>query len=219
MLGLVSTVSVLPGLVSIAADNLNTAYIQPRTLVYANGNFWVYADNAFNEQQRQLIRTASIKLHDRMRNQRSVILSCTYNRATKNKPRDRQTIDNQLTQVFVNAASGNRPIKLTITRLWSDEVAVGRAPVGNPGQFPEKGDLLRIALNSDDLGSNAKYFLKNDTDYWAGVIGHEVLHNLGYTHPTGYPGSFIKEFGNCTRYAGNVPADFNLTGGAQEKEE
>ena len=77
LVGFVSAVVVLTGLVSIAADHLNTAYIRPRTLVYANGNFWVYADNAFTEEQRQLLRTASIKLHDRMRNQRSVVLKCT----------------------------------------------------------------------------------------------------------------------------------------------
>ena len=46
---------------------------------------------------------------------------------------------------------------------------------------------------------------------------HEVLHNLGYAHPNGYEGSFIEEFGLCTRYSGNVPADFSLTAD-QEKE-
>lgn len=216
LVGFVSTVIVLTGLVSFAADHLGTAYIRPRTLVYAQGNFWVYADNAFNEEQRQLIRTASIKLHDRMRTQRSRILDCAYKRSSNNRPSSRQAIDNQLVGTFVNAASGNRPIKLTVTRMWSEPRYAGLAPVGG---FPEKGDLFRIALNSDDLGSNAQYFLKTNTDYWAGVMVHEVLHNLGYNHPSPSNGSFIKEFGRCTQYVGNVPADFNLTGGGQEKEE
>jgi hypothetical protein len=55
--------------------------------------------------------------------------------------------------------------------------------------------------------------------YDKAMIGHEVLHNLGYNHPSPSHGSFIKEFGRCTQYVGNVPADFNLTGSGQEKEE
>lgn len=201
---------------AVANTFLDTAYIRPRTLAFAQGNFWVYADNAFNEEQKQLIRTASIKLHDRMQTQRSRILDCTYKRSSNNRPSSRQAIDNQLVGTFVNAASGNRPIKLTVTRMWSEPKYVGLAPVGG---FPEKGDLFRIALDSDDLGSNSQYFLKTDTDYWAGVMVHEVLHNLGYNHPSPSNGSFIKEFGRCTQYVGNVPADFNLTSGEQEQEE
>ena len=77
---------------------------------------------------------------------------------------------------------------------------------------------MRISLNSDDLGSKSKYFLRNDVDFWAGMVAHEILHNLGYSHPNGYEGSFVREFGYCTQYSGNVPADLNLTGGEQQKE-
>ena len=221
LVGFVCAVVVLTGLVSIAADNLETAYIQPRTLVYAGGSFRVLAENGFDQEQKQLIREASIRVRERMRSQRSAILAC----ANKRSNRDKQSasgkgINDQIEQVFFKRASGGRAINLSVVRLWSDSEAAGRAPIGTRDyQFPEKGDLLRISLNSDDIGSKSQYFLKNDIDYWAGVIAHEILHNLGYSHPNGYEGSFIKEFGRCTRYSGNVPADFNLTGGQEEKNE
>lgn len=205
----------LTGFVSLAADHLDTAYIRPRTLVYARGNFWVYVDNSFNEEQRQLIRTASIKLYDRMQTQRSGILNCTYRIASNNLPSSRQTIDNQLTATFINPASGNRPIKLTVTRMWAEPRFVGLAPVGG---FPERGDLFRIALDSDDMESASQYFLKNNTDYWSDVIAHEVLHNLGYNHPSPSHGSFIKEFGNCIEYSGSIPAAFNLAEEPRQEE-
>jgi hypothetical protein len=218
--GFVSAVIVSTGLVSIAADNLSTAYIQPRTLVYQGGAFQVFAENGFDQEQKQLIREASIRVRERMRSQRSAIVACANKRSNRDKQSSSgKAINDQIDQVFFKTASGGRTIKLSVVRLWSDSEAVGKAPVGTRDyQFPEHGDLLRISLNSDDLGSKSQYFLKNDIDYWAGVIAHEILHNLGYSHPNGYEGSFIKEFGRCTRYSGNVPADFNLTSG-QEKNE
>jgi len=53
--------------------------------------------------------------------------------------------------------------------------------------------------------------LKDDFNYWADVLAHEILHNFGYRHPTGYPGSFIEEFGVCVRLNGVEPAQFGLT--------
>lgn len=221
LVGFISAVIVSTGLAVIAADNLDTAYIQPRTLVYAGGSFRVLVENSFDQEQKQIIREASIRVRERMRSQRSAILACADKRSNRDKQSaSGKAINDQIDQVFFKTASGGRPINLNIVRLWSNSKAAGLAPVGTRDyQFPEKGDLLRIALNSDDLGSKSQYFLSNDIDYWAGVIVHEILHNLGYSHPKGYEGSFIKEFGRCTRYSGNVPADFNLTGGQEEKDE
>jgi hypothetical protein len=219
LVGFVSAVVVLTGLVSIAADNLGTAYIQPRDLVYAGGSFRVLAENGFDQEQKQIIREASIRVRERMASQRSTILACANKRANRDKQSSSgKAINDQIDQVFFKTASGGRTINLSVVRLWSDNRFVGLAPVGTRDyQFPEKGNLLRIALNSDDLGSKSPYFLRNDIDYWAGVITHEILHNLGYNHLNGYEGSFVKEFDRCTRYSGNVPADFNLTS-SQEKE-
>lgn len=43
------------------------------------------------------------------------------------------------------------------------------------------------------------------------MLGYEVINNLGYRHPTGYPGSFIEEFGVCVQFNGVEPAQFGLT--------
>ena len=58
-----------------------------------------------------------------------------------------------------------------------------------PGQSDRH--YFHIALNSDFLAPS-HYALAEDSDFWAGVMGHEMLHNLGYDHPHGYEGSFIK---------------------------
>jgi hypothetical protein len=211
LVGLISVSIIMAGSVVLAATHLDTAYIRPRTLVYSSGNFRTLADNSFDGFQRALIGPAARILHERINRNRSGILDCAYRRANKDLPRSREVIDNQLRSVFVNAASGNRPIQMTVAYMWSEPNAVGRATVGNSGQFPERGDLLRVALNSDHFGAQATYHLKENFDYWANVLAHEVLHNLGYRHPTGYPGSFIEEFGVCVQFNGVEPAQFGLT--------
>jgi hypothetical protein len=151
-------------------------------------------------------------LHERLNSakQREQILNCSYKRASKDLPKNRKEIDDQLKKVFVDSASGNRPIKMTVTYLSALPNTVGLGIIGS-GEFPEKGDLLRIALSADYFGAKATYPLKNNFDYWAGVMAHEVLHNLGYRHPNGYPGSFIEEFGICTQLNGSQPAQLGLT--------
>jgi hypothetical protein len=164
LVGFISAVISSTGLVSIAADNLGTAYIQPRTLVYAGGSFRVLAENGFDQEQKQLIREASIRVRERMRSQRSAIIACANKRSNRDKQSaSGKAINDLIDQVFFKTASGGRTINLSVVRLWSDSKAVGLAPVGTREyQFPEHGDLLRISLNSDDLGSKSQYFLKND---------------------------------------------------------
>jgi hypothetical protein len=210
--GLISSSIIMLSSVVLAATHLDTAYIQPRTIVYSGGNFRTYAHNQFDGFQQALIGPAAEILHQRMNNNRSQILDCAYARATKDLPSSRAAIDNQLRRIFVNAASGNRPIQMTVAYMWSEPRAVARAPVGSDGEFPEHGDLLRVALNSDHFGARSIYHQKDNFDYWAGVLAHEVLHNLGYRHPTGYPGSFIEEFGICVQHNGSEAAEFGLTG-------
>ncbi|MEH2466329.1 hypothetical protein [Nostoc sp.] len=207
----VSAVIIAPGLVATAVDYLDTAYIRPTTLVYSSRNFQTYADNAFDGYQKAVIGPAAKLLHERLNNdqQRAKVINCACSRSSKDFPTSRKAIDDQLKQVFVNSASGNRPIKMTVTYLKGLKNVVGRGIVGDSGQFPEKGDLLRIALSSDYFGSQSS--VNNGYDYWANVMAHEVLHNLGYKHPTGYPGSFVEEFGICVQFNGEQPAQLGLT--------
>lgn len=47
-----------------------------------------------------------------------------------------------------------------VTYMWSDPGAVARGTLGR-GEFPEKGDLLRVAFNLDDFGNQSQYWAKN----------------------------------------------------------
>lgn len=146
-------------------------------------------------------------------NQRSKLIDCGLQRTVRSKP-SKQAVDNQLKQVFVNPASGNRPIKTTVAYMWSEQGAVGRGTLGT-GQFPEKGDLLRVAFNSDYLGDSSQFSLRNDVDYWAATLVHEIFHNLGYDHPQA-KGDFITEFDLCVNFNGSIPQRFGLSGGTED---
>ena len=56
-----------------------------QTLVYAGGSFRVLVENSFDQEQKQLIREASIRVRERMRSQRSAILACADNRSNRDK--------------------------------------------------------------------------------------------------------------------------------------
>jgi hypothetical protein len=215
--GFVLSISLIFVVPSIAETFVDTAYIRPRTLVFAKGNFWVYAHNNFDQSEQTMIRSSASKLHEQLNNatQRSKLIDCALVRTVRSKP-NKQTVDNQLKQVFVNAASGNRPIKTTVAYMWSGtdprhQNAVGWAPIGNAGQFPEKGDLLRVAFNRDYLGDGSSYTLRSDVDYWAATLVHEIFHNLGYDHPQNR-GDFITEFDLCVNFNGNIPQRLGLNG-------
>jgi hypothetical protein len=186
--------------------NLATAYIIPKEPVYLHERFETYADATFSAHDFAIIGPSAKKMHLLLNNptKRNEVLDCAYRNSTMNLPISRTLIADQLVYVFANPI---RPIRLHVARLWNEDPVAGRAPLGNGGTpgsctngaFPECGDLMRVALNADHLGSDSTFFLRHDTDYWAAVLAHEVLHNLGHNHPNGYPGSFITEFGNCVQ--------------------
>lgn len=221
LIGFLLSVTVMFAIPSVAETFLDTAYIRPRTLVFAKGNFWVYADKNFNQSQQAIIKAASSKLHAQMNDpaQRSSLIDCGLQRTVRARP-SKQTVDSQLKQVFVNPASGNRPIKTTVAFMWSGtdpehQDAVGLAKVGGTGNpplvFPEKGDLLRVAFNSDFFGDSSQFQLRDDVDYWKATLVHEILHNLGYNHPQ-EKGDFITEFDLCVNFNGSIPQGLGLNG-------
>ncbi len=83
----------------------------------------------------------------------------------------------------------------------------GRAPVGTvitDYRRVRYGTSTRLAahvegafdvtLNTALLGSSS-FHLGRCPHYWAGVIAHEMLHNLGHEHPVGvYNGTFIRAY-------------------------
>lgn len=224
-LGFLLSISITFAFPSVAETFLDTAYIRSRTLAFAKGNFWVYADNKFDMPQQSMIKSASSKLHQQMNDaaQRSKIIDCALVRTVRYKP-TKQTVDAQLKQVFVNAASGNRPMKTTVAYMWSGtnhQDAVALAPVGGTGSppllFPEKGDLLRVAFNSDFFGDKSQYQFKDDVNYWAATLVHEILHNLGYGHSYDHSkdpakGDFVSEFDVCANFNGSIPQGVGLNG-------
>jgi hypothetical protein len=70
---------------------------------------------------------------------------------------------------------------------------LGRAPL--QGYYDTK--VLTINLNARYLNSSAPFPSGTDPDLWAGTIGHEIMHNLGWAHPNGEPGTYIDA---VTRY-------------------
>lgn len=62
-----------------------------------------------------------------------------------------------------------------------------------------------IAINRYLLGNRDRFaYCGHDVNVWAGIIAHEMLHNLGHTHPPGtYQRTFIREYENAIRFNGN----------------
>lgn len=94
---------------------------------------------------------------------------------------------------------------MRIERMYERNSVMARAPVGIvqtyfSGSVPVVRGTFRIKLNHYNLGS-ASHARGKDVNYWAGVIAHELLHNLGHTHPHGkYHQLFIREYQNAIRY-------------------
>lgn len=81
---------------------------------------------------------------------------------------------------------------------WVGEAHVNRVRteyfVVNGRNRPSVTGAFDITLNTGLLG-NAQYHAGRNPAYWAGVITHEMLHNLGHEHPVGvYDGLFIRTY-------------------------
>jgi|GEM_PF-2613595 len=63
--------------------------------------------------------------------------------------------------------------------------------------------MFDIELNRDAMGKESGFGESLNAVYWAGTIAHEMLHNIGHTHPgtvgnpESYKGWFIREFENA----------------------
>lgn len=91
---------------------------------------------------------------------------------------------------------------LYIDNMENDPNALGR---GRVNYFYRYGHL-RIQLNTDFLDNkDSRNYEYEDPKFWAGVIIHEILHNLGWTHERGgwwnqsVKGTVIGSFEECVR--------------------
>ncbi len=165
-------------------------------------------DTTFSENQKRLL-FKSLKIFLERSLKKSVV-DCAFRNATKDLPLSRQDFEKQLfsSLSILQIDDIQLPSFAFIGKYWDDPLSVG---LGYIGLFYEEDHplpgyatrhYLHIAINADHLGERSSYTYKNNEDYWAGVIGHEFLHNLGYRHPYGYKNSFISEYGHCIQYNG-----------------
>ncbi|MET0341958.1 MAG: hypothetical protein ABW252_13215 [Polyangiales bacterium] len=135
----------------------------------------------------------------------SQVLSCAIWGSTKDGPTSQAQLLQQLVTAFRERLiqQGTKvPGNVHIARSTNEPKAAAAAFSGlfyntdRPLFNYTNRHYLYIAVNGDFLGGDAEPWM-SDVDWWAGSIGHEFLHNLGYNHPTGYPGSFVSVYGDC----------------------
>ncbi len=163
----------------------------------------VRVDPSFTDGQKGILKDAMEVFMERALKKETI--DCAYATSTKDLPKSRDKFEIDLVTALSSfVVDGVKfPAFIFVARFWNDPKAVG---IGYLNLFydktlalPELGQRshLHIAINSDFLGYDSRYFFAKYKEYWAGVMGHEFLHNLGYDHPSGYKGSFIEEYGNC----------------------
>lgn len=121
------------------------------------------------------------------------------------------------TQIAVLQQRGFPPIRVRprydSRRNSNGSYWAGRAAVGIVNTYwntssgwyvPLTSGTFDITLNSYLVGnSRVLSSFGANVNYWAGVIAHEMLHNLGHTHPNGvYDQVFIREYENALIYNG-----------------
>ena len=191
------------------------AYAGKYLRTFANDNtgaaLALHVDFDFSDDQDTLLKKATVTLAERYISK--PVLDCTYASSVKDLPASREAFVSQMKEVFGTKLVEEARIAtyIFIARYDQDRGSVG---IGFPNlyydkdkPFPGYSDrhYLYLALNDDFFGKSS-YTYGTDTDYWAGVMAHEILHNLNFNHPTGYSGSFITEYGNCL-WKNGVQAD------------
>ena len=74
---------------------------------------------------------------------------------------------------------------------------------------------FHVEINGRHLGSRTGYAYGGDPEYWAGVLAHEMLHNLGLRHRDGeYDGTFIRSYQRAVQTNGRWRPGLSLDGGA-----
>jgi hypothetical protein len=181
---------------------------------FVNRELQVFVDPQFSVEQKNVLREAATVLCSR--NIRDIFNSA-YAISKKDKPKpvskkDQPQMD-ELKRAFLSRTDEFMCLKgqkfffpfhkrgsfsklhISYLKGRSDAVGLGWLGTVKPIWNGAAHNEFSIAINTDFL-CNDEYFLSKDADYWAGVIAHEMLHNLGFEHPTGYDGNFMTEFGN-----------------------
>ncbi len=168
-------------------------------------------DDTFSVEQKKIIKK-SLRIFLE-RSLKKSIVDCAYRNSIKDLPESPRFFETQLSSALSVLALNSElrmPSFVFIARYFNDPTSVGLGYVGSfyeedkvfPGQRCRH--YLHVALNSDHLGEHATsgYMHRGNTDYWAGVLAHEFLHNLDYRHPGLKKGSFIYEYQKCVHRNG-----------------
>lgn len=82
--------------------------------------------------------------------------------------------------VFKAFSSTDPALRVKVTIICNDslgENVMGSATV----QYYNSNNALKISLNPDEFGELGE----DEINKWAGIMAHEFLHNLGWSHPKG----------------------------------
>lgn len=173
-------------------------------------HFNLYISSAFDPKQKQIIiRAAQIMAQRVMQYQ---TFQCTYKNATRDYLADSAEADEEklrsafwesLVYVDDSASIGIEGVELPKGgALYIDGFSADFSPAHGLALLDlyYEEQELRINLNADYIGRRLDYLgyvLPNGPELWAGVIAHEIMHNLGWIHPNGYEETVILEFGKC----------------------
>ena len=193
--------------------------VMPRALL-------VQVDPTFSDAQKVILEKAAKIFFDRAL--KKEVIDCAFAASHRGQPENRRKFELQLydASAIRQLKELLHPAALFIAK-FQQQGAVGLAYVNlfydaeKPLTGYKNKHYLHIAINEGYLGDSSKWYGR-DTSYWAGVIAHEVLHNLGFRHGSGrdykedYAGYFITEYGKCVESNGVA---FDLSCDANERTE
>lgn len=157
----------------------------------------------WSADQKNLLRFAARRAVTRMFDED--ILECAKDAAHKNFPSRTEWRRIRKLQDDISVASIEiKPLDLSCPVVG--RVTTGRAYIDYIKQETDGfgRDIMKfeIKLNDDCIGDHADRHNSTNADFWAGVIAHELGHNIGLKHPSGYPGSFLREWERCVEHDG-----------------
>lgn len=136
------------------------------------------------------------------------VAQCAYRESTR-EPGSKDQLRRRWSEQ-IPVINKRRQVSLTIAQERLPKGILGQARVGQArvDRREQRIDRLEISLNKESIHQAASQHssataLPGKLDRWVNAIAHELVHNLGYRHPTtgdwntDYPGYFVTELAFC----------------------